>query len=98
LARKDANDSIGCRERKHSILHRNTKRSLQFHLHLCKMERFIKVPEKLLLEAMKICQEMSREIPANVQGLFGELQVALHKLQENSKRVEDVVTCERTCL
>ena len=58
------------------------------------MERLIKVPEKLLLEALKICQEMSREIPANVRGLFGQLQVTLRQLKEKSKRDDDIVTCE----
>lgn len=50
--------------------------------------------KKLLLEALKICQEMSREIPANARGLFAQLQVTLRQIKEKSRRDEEIVTCE----
>lgn len=88
--------SIGYRGRKTFFISVRNGKLSQFHFSICrcKMERFIKVPEKLLLQAVKICQEMSREIPENARGLFGQLQVTLRRLQENSKRDEDNVTCE----
>lgn len=56
------------------------------------MDRFVRVPEKLLLEALSICSEISKSIPSSAQSLFGQLQVKLSELKQRSRSDREIET------
>lgn len=53
-------------------------------------DRFVRVPEKILLEALNIASEISKDLPVCSQPLFKRLQVKLNQLKERSTTDETV--------